>query len=43
MINCLITTPRIHFATPRMFWIGVDLLKPGLVGRDLSPRDFYLL
>lgn len=28
-IGCLIITPRIHFATPRMSWIGVDLLKLG--------------
>lgn len=28
-IGCLIITPRIHFATPRMSWSGVDLLKLG--------------
>lgn len=26
-ISCLIITPRIHFAAPRISWIGVDLLK----------------
>lgn len=40
MISCLIITPRICFATPGMSWIGVGLVKLGVVGRDLSPRDF---
>lgn len=40
MISCLIITPRIRFATPGMSWIGVGLVKLGVVGRDLSPRDF---